>query len=85
MISHYSQRTYLNSDNLEVSEGYKLYSSENCKSVRLNKDLTLDEISLKYYSTPLYYWMIGEVNNIKNPFEKIRKGSIIKVPILWTV
>lgn len=82
MLSHYRQRTYKNSENKMVSDRYTLYSSSEYKQIELDKDLSLDEISLKYYYTPLYYWIIGEANGIKDPFKKIKKGTTIKVPIL---
>lgn len=82
MVTHFRQRVYKNSENRLVSDRYQLYSSESYKTIELEKDLTLDEISFKYYNTPLYYWAIGEINNISDPFVKVKKGTKIKVPIL---
>lgn len=82
MISHYRQRTYKNTENKMVSDRYSLYSPSDYKLVKLEKDLSLDEISIKYYDTPLYYWIIGEANNIKDPFVKVKKGVSLRIPIL---
>lgn len=82
MISHYRQRTYKNTENKVVSDRYSLYSPSDYKLVKLEKDLSLDEISIKYYDTPLYYWIIGEANNIKDPFAKVKKGVSLRIPIL---
>ena len=82
MILHYRQRNYTSQEGNLVSDRYTLYSSENYKIIELDKDYSLDEISLKYYYTPLYYWIIGEVNNIKDPFVKVKKGVKLRIPIL---
>ena len=82
MISHYKQRSYLNSDNRMVSDRYSLHTTDDYKLVKLEKNKSLDELSMEYYDTPIYYWIIGEVNNIKDPFLKIKKGVTLKVPIL---
>lgn len=80
MLTHYRQRTYTNDEGDTVSDRYTMYSTSSGKSIVTETDVTLDEISLKYYGTPLYYWAIGEVNNISDPFEKIKKGTSIKIP-----
>ena len=80
MVEHFRQRTYINSENNIVSDRYTLFKPTSYKMVTLEKDLTLDEISFIYYGTPLYYWAIGEVNNIQDPFSKIKKGKILKIP-----
>ena len=82
MIEQYRQRTTIDSNNNKVSARYSFYKFENFKTVKLDKDLTLDEISFIHYGTPLYYWAIGEANNISDPFAKIPKDTKIKVPVL---
>ena len=82
MINHFGQRKYLNSENKLVSDRYSLFSSDDYKIIELDRDLSLDEISFKYYDTPLYYWIIGEANNISDPFLKVKRGTKVKVPIL---
>ena len=41
---------------------------------------TLDTISLKYYNTPLYWWIIADYNRIQDPIEISQK--IVKIPNL---
>lgn len=83
MLNHYNrQRVYTNDNGDLVSSKYEFYGYTEEKNVVLEKDLSLDEISYKYYGTPLYYWLIGEANNIKDPFRKLRKGTSVKIPVL---
>ena len=82
MIDQYRQRTVVDKNSNQVSSKYNFYKFEQTKTVVLESDTTLDEISFKYYGTPLYYWAIGEANNISDPFSKIPKGSKIKIPVL---
>ena len=83
MLNHYNrQRVYQDDSGNLVSSKYQFYSYSEEKIIILDKELSLDEISYNYYGTPLYYWLIGEANNIKDPFKKIRKGITIKVPVL---
>lgn len=83
MLNHYNrQRTYLDENGNMVSSKYTFYTYDELKNIVLEKDMSLDEISFKYYGTPLYYWLIGEANNIENPFRKLKKGVTVKVPVL---
>lgn len=82
MIEQYRQRKTRDPNNNTVSSRYSFYKFSEYKTVVLEKDLTLDEISFIYYSTPLYYWAIGEANNISDPFAKLAKGSEVRIPVL---
>lgn len=82
MLERYRQRTYTDNKGNRVSGRYFLYSSLESKTIVLENDLSLDEISLKYYGTPLYYWLIGEANNVSDPFIKLKKGDSVKIPII---
>ena len=81
-MEKYRQRVYINKEGKKVSDRYTFYKADKVKPITLEKDLTLDEISYKYYGTPLYYWVIGEANNIADPFVKLKKGMNVKVPII---
>ena len=84
MLNHYNrQRTYTDKNGNIVSSRYEFFTYTEDKNIVLDKEMSLDEISYKYYGTPLYYWLIGEANNIKDPFKKLRKGTTVKVPVLW--
>ena len=39
-----------------------------------------DSIALKYYDSPLYYWIICDFNRIEDCLEKPKVGTRIKVP-----
>ena len=81
-MEHFRQRSYENSEGKRVSARYTLYKTENFKTIEVENDITLDELSYRYYGTPLYYWVIGEANSIEDPFLKIKKGKNIKIPVL---
>jgi len=38
-----------------------------------------DNISVKYYNTPLLWWVVAAFNNVVNPFEAPISGSNIKI------
>ena len=82
MIEQYRQRTTKDSKGNTVSSRYSFYKFTEFKTIRLESDQYLDEISFKEYGTPLYYWVIGEANNISDPFTRLRKGIKVKIPVL---
>lgn len=41
---------------------------------------TLDTLSLYYYNSPTYFWIIADFNNIIDPFEDLSVGKILKIP-----
>lgn len=82
MVKQYRQGIVTDDQGNTVSRRYEFYSFTNYKNITLDGDYTLDELSLKYYGTPLYYWILGEANNISNPFAKLGKGTNLVVPEL---
>lgn len=46
---------------------------------------TFDSISLTYYNTPLYYWVIMDYNNIQDPFIDLKKGDVLLIPTLSAI
>ena len=46
------------------------------------KNDTPDSISLTYYNSPLYYWVILDYNDIQDPFAPLVVGSELKIPTL---
>ena len=46
---------------------------------------TYDTLSLFYYNTPLYFWVICDFNNIQDPFENPKVGTILKIPTLSNI
>ena len=50
-----------------------------------NQNNRLDLISFKYYGTVKLWWAIAVANDIQNPFEKIEKGTILRIPIIANI
>ena len=50
-------------------------------SHKVEQGETLDTIALKYYSRPLYWWIIADYNNVQDVFN-LKVGTILKVPYL---
>lgn len=46
----------------------------------VQKNDTPDSISLYFYNSPLYYWVICDFNNILDPFEELKEGTVLKIP-----
>ena len=44
------------------------------------KNTTFDELSLKYYNTPLLYWLIADFNDYLDPDAVIQQGTVLKIP-----
>lgn len=45
-------------------------------------DMRLDIISLKYYGSYHYAWLIMEHNNILDPWNELKIGDLLKIPSL---
>ena len=44
---------------------------------------TLDNLSLKYYGRPDYYWVIADFNKIQDPFINLSKRfTVIRIPAI---
>lgn len=41
---------------------------------------TLDSLSLYYYGNPLQFWIIADFNNIQDPYEELKEGTLLKIP-----
>ena len=41
---------------------------------------TLDSLALYYYNNPTYYWIIADFNRIRDPYEELEIGRILKIP-----
>ena len=46
---------------------------------------TFDSISLTYYNTPLYYWVIMDYNDIQDPFTELIEGQELIIPTLSAI
>ena len=41
---------------------------------------TLDTLALYYYNNPTYYWVIADFNKIRDPYESLVVGTVLKIP-----
>lgn len=41
---------------------------------------TLDTLSLYYYNSPLYFWVIADFNRIQDPYADLEIGSTLRIP-----
>lgn len=51
----------------------------------VKKNDTYDSISLAFYGSPLYFWVICDFNNINDPFGVPAEGSSLSIPILSSI
>lgn len=47
---------------------------------KVKDDETLDSLALYYYNNPTYFWVIADFNRIRDPYSKLKVGSILKIP-----
>ena len=41
---------------------------------------TLDSIALYYYNNSLYYWIVADFNRIRDPYQELVPGTLLKIP-----
>jgi len=76
-------RTFENSRGDIVSARYKrLDKSISSELHELNKPMTLDQLSLQYYGTPLMYWLIADYNDFIDPTITLPAGTKLNIPII---
>ncbi len=46
---------------------------------------TLDSLSLYYFNSPLYFWIIATFNDILDPYEDLKEGTILKIPTFSSI
>ena len=47
---------------------------------KVKKHDTLDTLALYYYNNPTYYWVIADFNRIRDPYQPLEVGKILKIP-----
>ena len=52
---------------------------------KVQRNETFDSISLTYYNTPLYYWVIMDYNTIQDPFYELEEGMELVIPTLSAI
>lgn len=51
----------------------------------VSQNETLDSLSLVYYNSPLYFWVIADYNDIQDPLKDLNVGEKIKIPTLSNI
>lgn len=51
----------------------------------VKKGDTLDSLSLFYYNSPLYYWVIADFNDIQDTIEPLNAGDNLRIPTLSSI
>lgn len=51
-----------------------------CVAHKVKHNETLDSLALYYYNNPTYYWIIADFNRIRDPYEQLVVGTILKIP-----
>lgn len=44
-----------------------------------------DSLALKFYGTPIFFWVICSFNHIQNPFDYPEVGTQLKIPVFSTL
>lgn len=90
-LSRYKNiRRIKNSDNRFVHETYNdyeivEYDDEKVYTVTNKTENRLDIISLMYYKTPQYWWIIAIANNIIDPLAEIKEGTRLRIPSIMAL
>lgn len=63
--------------NLRTDVGYVLH--------KVKAGDSYDSLSLDYYGSPIFYWVIIDFNRIRDAFSSPEVGSEIKIPSLNTI
>ena len=62
---------------LDPTTPYSLYT--------VKKNDTYDSISLSFYNTPTYFWVICDFNKINDPFNPPAEGTSLNIPVLSSI
>ena len=54
-------------------------------SHKVVKHDNLDSLALYYYNNPTYFWIIADFNRIRDPYEPLEEGTILKIPTFSTI
>ena len=75
---------YYNTEDSKYVMGLTSHIDKNVTYVtyKVKQGDSYDSISLKYYNSPLYYWVILDYNEIQDPLEKPATGTLLKIPTL---
>ena len=52
---------------------------------KVKKGDSFDTLSLTYYNSPLYFWIIADFNNIQDTLQELTEGQLLKIPSLSNI
>lgn len=52
---------------------------------KVEKGDNFDSLSLLYYNSPLYFWIIADYNDIQDTLEEIAEGTLLRIPTLSSI
>ena len=87
-LSRYSYLPYFynkNTNKYNFVTGAWLDNTTPYQNYVIQKNDTLDTLSLRAYGSPLYYWIIASFNRINDPFQELKEGIVIKIPSKSTI
>ena len=62
---------------LDDSTPYTLY--------KVRRTDTSNNMALKFYNSPTFFWILCDFNRVQNPYEMPEVGTLIKVPALTNI
>ena len=84
-ISRYSSfPCYYNSEDNKYIQGLTSWLNEGSVYIlhEVKEDETLDSIALDSYSNSTFFWVIADYNKIRDPYKKLKVGTMLKIPTL---
>ena len=63
-----------------IRESYEYSSDDTIYTVEVDCQYRSDLISLKFYDTTIFDWVIEDVNNIRDPIKDITVGTKLYIP-----
>ena len=78
---------YYNTEDNKWQSALTAYLDDNTSYFihKVVKNDTYDNIALRYYNNPTYYWIICSFNHIQDPFEQPTEGTRLKIPSISNI
>ena len=65
--------------------GYQLSKDNTYILHTVKRNESFDSLSLTYYNSPLYFWVIMDFNGLQDPFQTLKEGTQLKIPTLSSI
>lgn len=67
------------------STAYQMSADNTYLIHKVKRGDTFDSLSLTYYNSPLYFWVIMDFNQIQDPFYDLEVNTELKIPTLSNI